>query len=85
MTITEHGPKCDVGGEYILMPALGFGEMHTFEMHCFPGQKLHTCDEHKVMLERCAESKNLDDLPEGPIRTALLAAVEAGGVIVGAE
>ncbi len=81
MTITAGGPICDVGGEYILMPALGMGEMHTFEMVCFPGQRLHTCDDHKVMLERCAESKNLDDLPEGPILKTLLEAVEAGGVL----
>ncbi len=63
------------------MPALGMGEMHTFEMACLPGQRLHTCDDHKVMLERCAESKNLDDLPEGPILKTLLEAVKAGGVL----
>ena len=69
MTITSHGPICDVGGEYILMPALGIGEMHTFSASMIP-QKLHCCDEHKQVLIDASTKNDWTVLPEGPLRKA---------------
>ena len=70
MTITSHGPICDVGGEYILMPALGIGEMHSFSMTVFPGRSLHCCDDHLPAIKAASEVNDWHGLPNGPIRKA---------------
>ena len=69
MTITSHGPICDVGGEYMLMPVLGLGDMHIFTVSMIP-QKLHCCDVHKVVLEAASATNDWEALPEGPLRRA---------------
>ena len=81
MTITQHGPICDVGGEYILMPMLGMGEMHSFSVSMLPDQTLHCCDEHRVPLVEASDTNDWTVLPEGPLRKAfadLAQRIEAG-------
>ncbi len=64
MTITMHGPVCDVGGEYILLDSV-----YAFTVDGI-AQTLHYCDHHEAILRAAAESGKWQELPEGPLRRA---------------
>ena len=64
MSLTQCGPICDVGGEYILLESMGKFSVEGIS------QILFYCESHKAALEAAAGTGRLEDLPSGPLREA---------------
>lgn len=63
MSITQHGPICDVIGEYILLTG-----MQAFTVKAIPDRQLHVCDDHIETLKDAGT--DFKALPDGPLRRA---------------
>jgi hypothetical protein len=60
MTITSHGPKCDICGKYILLEPVDEFTMAAIE------QKMHCHQECGEILLNCGQ--DWTKLPNGPLR-----------------
>ena len=65
MTLTQCGPVCDVGGEYILLEGL-----QGFSVAGLAQTELHVCEGHLLILKESHEQRDWKLLPDGPLRKA---------------
>lgn len=68
MSLTQCGPICDVGGEYILLDLMGEFGVSGIQ------HRLHYCAFHEAVLRETAEVGNWELLPDGPLRRIFAAA-----------
>lgn len=65
MTLTQHGPRCDVCSDYILLDK----SINPFSVEGI-GQELHCHDKCKPLVLEAMAKKDWKLLPIGPLRKA---------------
>ena len=77
MSISEHGPVCDICGKYILLDR----SINPFRVTGVE-QELHCHDKCRLLIEAGCKA---NELPEGPLRTAFAVACKQCGAPEHAE
>lgn len=72
MSITSHGMRCDVGGEYIL-----FDEDYADTFSVNGSGRMDVCVKHRPDLAEAGEKNDWTILPDGPLREVYAQRAEA--------